>query len=148
MRRREFISLLGGAVAWPLAARGQQQTVPVIGILHPSSPETSALFMTAIRKGLSDTGYVEGQNVAFEYCWAHTRFDRLPELAGELVGRGVTVLAVSGPPATRAAMAATKTLPLVFAMGADPVELGLVASLNRPGGNVTGISSMNVELMP
>jgi putative ABC transport system substrate-binding protein len=149
MRRREFISLLSGAVAapallWPLVARAQQ---PVIGFLRPGSPEPNAHLVAAFRKGLGETGYVEGRNVAVEYRWAHNFDDRLPELAADLVRLRVAVIATPGSTAAAAAAkSATTTIPIVFSAGGDPVLTGLVASLNRPGGNVTGVSSMSAEL--
>ena len=148
MKRREFITLFGGAAAaWPMAAHAQQPAMPVVGFLRPGSPEPNAHLVAAFRRGLGETGYVEGRNVAVEYRWAHNDDDRLPELAADLVRLRVAVIVTPGSTAAAAAAkSATTTIPIVFSAGGDPVQTGLVASLNRPGGNVTGVSSMSGEL--
>jgi putative ABC transport system substrate-binding protein len=148
MRRREFITLLGGAAAaWPIAARAQQAAVPVVGYLSAGSPEASSARLRVIRQGLSEFGYVEGRNLAIEYRWVGERYDQLPAMAAELVRQKVAVIIADGG-AVVAAKAATTTTPIVFWLAADPVAGGLVASLNRPGGNVTGVTNLGAELTP
>src|SRR5262245_31788075 len=148
MRRREFITLLGSAVtAWPLDARAQQAAVPVIGYLSHGTPEGTASFVAAVRKGLGEVGLVEGKNVTSEFRWARHDADRLPALAADLVQRRVAlIVTLDTVTAARAAKAATTEIPIVFALGTDPVQAGLVASLNHPGGNITGISTMNLDI--
>ena len=149
MRRRELVLLLGGAMtAAPAALRAQQKAMPVIGLIGLGSPDTSASFMAAFRQGLSETGYVEGQNAAIEYRWAEGRYDQLPALAIDLVGRGVDVIVTSSSVGIQAAKDATSTIPIVFTGGSDPVGEGAVASLARPGGNLTGVSFLTIGLAP
>jgi putative ABC transport system substrate-binding protein len=147
LKRREFITLLGSAAAWPLAAGAQQGAMPVIGWLNGASPEPYAPMLAAFRQGLKETGYVEGQNVAIEYRWAEAQYDRVPAIAAELARHKVAVI-VANSPGVRVVKAAITTIPIVFTTGADPIQIGLVASLSRPGGNVTGVTTLNVEVAP
>jgi len=148
IQRREFIAGLGGAAVWPLAARAQQRAMPVVGYLDPGSPEMGASAVATLRKGLSETGFVEGLNVAIEYRWARNDSAKLPALAADLVRRRVAVIVALATTGSLAAKAATNTIPIVFTTGADAVQAGLVRSYNSPGGNVTGFSSMSSEVGP
>jgi putative ABC transport system substrate-binding protein len=147
MNRREIMALLGGAAVWPVAARAQQP-MPMVGFLNSASAWESADQVAAFRQGLGETGYFEGRNVLIEFRWAEGHYERLPSMAADLARRGVSVLAAMGTPSLLPAKTATSTIPIVFRIGVDPVELGLVASMNRPGGNLTGVVSLNVELEP
>jgi putative ABC transport system substrate-binding protein len=146
IRRREFITLLGAPAVWPLAAKAQQRAMPVVGFLYAGSPEPTSHLVAAFRKGLGQIGFVEGRDVAIEYRWADGEFNRLRELAADLVRSRATVMAIPNGPAALAAKTVTRTIPIIFYTGVDPVRIGLVASLDRPGGNATGISSMNTDL--
>jgi putative ABC transport system substrate-binding protein len=148
MRRRDFIILLSGAVTWPFTARAQQPAMPVVGYLSATSRDGGEERAAAFRRGLQESGYVDGKNVAIEYRWADEQVDRLPAMAADLVKRHVTVIATGTTPAVLAAQAATTTIPIVFEVGSDPVRLGLVTNLNRPGGNVTGVTSLIIEVAP
>jgi ABC-type uncharacterized transport system substrate-binding protein len=146
MRRREFIILVGGTAVWPLGASAQRAQMPVVGYLSAASPDTGEPNAAAFRRGLQEAGYVVGQNVAIEYRWADQQIDRLPAMATDLVQRHVNVIAAVTTPGALAAQAATTTIPIIFETGSDPVRLGLVANLNQPGGNVTGVTGLTVEV--
>jgi len=149
LQRRDFISLLGGAASWPIAARGQQAAKPLVGFINGGAPEASAQFAAAFRRGLGDAGYIDGQNVMIEYHWLEGRYDRAADVIADLIRRHVAVIATPGSgPAALAAKAATATIPIVFGVADDPVRLGLVASLNRPGGNATGLNFLLHEAAP
>ena len=148
MRRRTFISLLGGAATWPLASRAQQPAMPVIGFLNSASPDTYGPQLAGFHQGLKEVGYVEGQNVAIEYRWAEGQNNRLPAMAADLVHRQVAVIAATTTPAALAAKSATTTIPIIFEVGSDPVQLGFVSSLSRPGGNVTGVTQLSIAVAP
>jgi putative ABC transport system substrate-binding protein len=147
MRRRDFIAGIGGAAAWPVVARAQRQAMPVVGFVNSGSPDGYAPYVAAFRQGLKETGYVQGQNVAIEFRWADGQYDRVPAMAAELVRRQVTVI-VANTPGVMAVKAATTTIPIVFTAAADPVSIGLVASLSRPGGNVTGVTQLHEVVAP
>jgi putative ABC transport system substrate-binding protein len=146
LKLREFIALFGGAAVWPLSTHAQQPATPVVGFLNIRMPGADPHLLAAFRRGLQESGYVEGQNVAIEYRWANNQYDRLPELAADLVRRQVTVIAAIGSPSAPAAKVMTTTIPIVFLTGSDPVEVGIVTSLARPGGNLTGVTVLGVEL--
>ena len=148
MRRREFIAGLGSVAAWPVVARAQQAAMPVIGFIHPETPDLAEYLVRAFRQGLNETGYVEGRNVAIDYRWAQSQNDRLPALTADLVRRRATVIVTSSTLGVSAAKAATTTIPVAFYTGGDPVALGFVASLSRPGGNLTGVTGLNGDLGP